>query len=195
MQIKRLFTKDNKIINGPVEIIPKIYDDGRGYFCETWNYKDFKKNIDSEITFFQDNQSLSKKGVLRGLHYQLNPFPQGKLVRATTGKIFDVIVDLRENSETFSSWTSLILCSKEKNQIWIPNGFAHGFLTLSEEAIVEYKVTNLWNKDLERTIIWNDSDIAIDWPQFDPCIKNPELSHKDKNGSTLSSIIKKGEIF
>ena len=195
MQIKRLHTKDKKIINGPLEIIPKIYEDERGYFCETWNNRDFLKNVESGISFVQDNQSFSKKGVLRGLHYQLIPQPQGKLVRATIGRIFDVIVDLRKNSKTFSSWSSVILCSKDKNQIWIPSGFAHGFLTLSDEAIVEYKVTNLWNKDLDRTIVWNDSDIAIDWPLFNLCSKIPQLSLKDRNGSTLSSIVKKGEIF
>lgn len=195
MQINRLKNNYDKHISGPFEIIPKIFNDERGFFYETWNSREFQKYIDSDIKFVQDNKSFSKKFVLRGLHYQLNPLPQAKLVRVTLGKVYDVIVDLRRNSETFSSWTYVILDSKNNNQIWIPNGFAHGFLTLSEEAIVEYKVTNFWNKDLDRTLLWNDSSISIDWPNIDNDFIKPKLSLKDKNGSTLSSIIEKGEIF
>tara|TARA_Y100000991_G_scaffold214856_1_gene203616 strand:+ start:2400 stop:2987 length:588 start_codon:yes stop_codon:yes gene_type:complete len=195
MQINQLKNNHNEYISGPLEIIPRIFNDERGYFYETWNSREFQKYIDSDINFVQDNKSLSKKGVLRGLHYQLNPFPQAKLVRASLGKVYDVIVDLRQNSETFCSWTFVILDSKNNNQIWIPDGFAHGFFTLSEEAIVEYKVTNLWNKDLDMTMLWNDSSISIDWPKIDNDFIKPKLSLKDKNGSTLNSIIEKGEIF
>lgn len=195
MKIINLKNKHNKIINGPLEIIPEVYADDRGYFFETWNEKNFKKNVSSQLNFVQDNQSFSKKGTLRGLHFQLNPFAQGKLVRVTNGEVFDVIVDLRKDSDTFSSWTSVILNCQDKNQIWIPEGFAHGFLTLSEEAIVEYKVTNFWNKDSDRTISWNDPSISIDWPNFDNNLSGPKLSLKDKNGLTLDSIIEKGDLF
>ena len=195
MKVKKLRNKENEIINGPLEIKPRIFNDHRGYFYETWNAKDFQNKINSDTSFVQDNQSFSEKGTLRGLHYQLDPMAQGKLVRVTQGKVFDVIVDLRQNSKTFKSWTSLILNSQEKNQIWVPKGFAHGFLTLSEDAIVEYKVTNYWEKDLERTIIWNDSSISVEWPRLDNNLFQPNLSPKDMNGLTLQSIIKKGEVF
>ena len=195
MKVKKLKNTQQKIIEGPLEIIPDIFHDERGYFLETWNEKFFKLFVNSDISFVQDNQSLSRKGTLRGLHYQLNPMSQGKLVRVTKGKVFDVVIDLRKNSKTFSSWTSLILNCQDKNQIWIPEGFAHGFLTLSEEAIVEYKVTNLWVKELDRTIKWNDSSISIDWPLMDNNINEPNLSHRDTNGLSLESALKKGEIF
>ena len=195
MQINKLKNEDCKLIKGPLEIIPRVFCDDRGYFFESWNERDFKYFVDPAISFVQDNQSLSKRGTLRGLHYQLNPFPQAKLVRVTKGEVFDVIVDLRENSETFKTWTSIVLSSQLKNQIWIPNGFAHGFLTLSEEAIVEYKVTNFWEKELDRTILWNDHSIAIKWPSLNDELFIPNLSLKDKNGLTLNSAIEKGEIF
>ena len=195
MKLNKLRNKENQIINGPLEIKPKIFNDDRGYFYETWNAKDFEANINSETSFVQDNQSFSERGTLRGLHYQLNPMAQGKLVRVTKGIVFDVIVDLRQNSQTFKSWTSLILNCQEKNQIWIPKGFAHGFLTVSEEAILEYKVTNFWEKDLERTILWNDSSISIEWPRLNNKLLEPNLSFKDMNGLSLQSVIKKGEVF
>ena len=195
MKVNKLRNKENQIINGPMEIKPKIFYDDRGYFYETWNAKDFEANINSETWFVQDNQSFSERGTLRGLHYQLNPMAQGKLVRVTKGIVFDVIVDLRQKSKTFKSWTSLILNCQDKNQIWIPKGFAHGFLTLSEEAILEYKVTNFWEKDLERTILWNDSSISIEWPRLNNKLLEPNLSFKDMNGLSLQSVIKKGEVF
>ena len=195
MKVKKLKNTKQKIIEGPLEIVPDIFHDERGYFLETWNEKKFQIYVNPGISFVQDNQSLSSKGTLRGLHYQLNPMAQGKLVRVTKGKVFDVVIDLRKNSKTFSSWTSLILSCQVKNQIWIPEGFAHGFLTLSEEAIVEYKVTNLWEKELDRTIRWNDSSISIDWPLIENNINVPNLSQRDTNGLTLKSALKKGEIF
>ncbi len=195
MKVNKLRNKENQIINGPLEIKPKIFNDDRGYFYETWNAKNFESKINSETSFVQDNQSFSKVGTLRGLHYQLNPMAQGKLVRATKGIVFDVIVDLRQKSKTFKSWTSLILNCQDKNQIWIPKGFAHGFLTLSEEAILEYKVTDFWEKDLERTILWNDPLISIEWPRLNNNLLEPNLSFKDMNGLSLQSVIKKGEVF
>ena len=195
MKVNKLRNKENQIINGPLEIKPKIFNDDRGYFYETWNAKDFEAKIDSETSFVQDNQSFSERGTLRGLHYQLNPMAQGKLVRVTKGIVFDVIVDLRKKSNTFKSWASLILNCQDKNQIWIPKGFAHGFLTLSKEAIIEYKVTDFWEKDLERTILWNDPSISIEWPRLNNKLLKPNLSFKDMNGLSLQSVIKKGEVF
>ena len=195
MKVNPLRNRENQIIDGPLEIKPKIFNDDRGYFYETWNAKDFEANINPGTSFVQDNQSFSERGTLRGLHYQLNPMAQGKLVRVTKGKVFDVIVDLRQKSKTFKSWTSLILNCQEKNQIWIPKGFAHGFLTLSEDAILEYKVTNFWEKDLERTILWNDSFISIEWPRLNNNLLEPNLSSKDMNGLSLQSVIEKGEVF
>ena len=195
MKVNKLRNKENQIINGPLEIKPKIFNDDRGYFYETWNAKEFEAKIDSETSFVQDNQSFSERGTLRGLHYQLNPMAQGKLVRVTKGIVFDVIVDLRQKSKTFKSWTSLILNCQDKNQIWIPKGFAHGFLTLSEEAILEYKVTDFWGEDLERTILWNDPSISIEWPRLNNKLLEPNLSFKDMNGLSLQSLIKKGEVF
>lgn len=195
MKVNKLRNKENQIINGPLEIKPKIFNDDRGYFYETWNEKDFEAKIDSETSFVQDNQSFSERGTLRGLHYQLNPMAQGKLVRVTKGIVFDVIVDLRKKSNTFKSWASLILNCQDKNQIWIPKGFAHGFLTLSKEAIIEYKVTDFWEKDLERTILWNDPSISIEWPRLNNKLLEPNLSLKDMNGLSLQTLIKKGEVF
>ncbi len=195
MKVKKLRNKENQIINGPLEIKPQIFNDDRGYFYETWNAKDFEAKIDSETSFVQDNQSFSERGTLRGLHYQLNPMAQGKLVRVTKGIVFDVIVDLRKKSNTFKSWASLILNCQDKNQIWIPKGFAHGFLTLSKEAIIEYKVTDFWEKDLERTILWNDPSISIEWPRLNNKLLEPNLSLKDMNGLSLQTFIKKGEVF
>tara|TARA_Y100001978_G_scaffold172656_1_gene163092 strand:+ start:17 stop:607 length:591 start_codon:yes stop_codon:yes gene_type:complete len=195
MKINHLRNEENIIIQGPLELTPKIFYDERGYFYETWNNKDFKENVDEKISFVQDNQSLSKRGILRGLHYQLNPMAQGKLVRVTKGEVFDVIVDLRKNSETFSSWAGIILNCTKKNQIWIPSGFAHGFLTLSEEAILEYKVSNFWNKELDRTLLWNDPSICIKWPNFQKNYALPRLSFKDSNGLKLKYIVNQGEIF
>ena len=195
MELNVLRNQNNKIINGPLEIKPKVFHDERGYFYETWNSKDFEININSDTIFVQDNQSYSKKGTLRGLHYQLDPMAQGKLVRVTKGEVFDVIVDLRQNSKTCSTWTRLFINCRDKNQIWIPKGFAHGFLALSEEVILEYKVTDYWNKELERTILWNDSSISIQWPNLNNNFLKPNISLKDRSGLTLKTLIETGEIF
>tara|TARA_B100000212_G_scaffold181975_1_gene137010 strand:+ start:3415 stop:4002 length:588 start_codon:yes stop_codon:yes gene_type:complete len=194
MKFKKLLNNSNTEFEGPVEIFQEVFKDSRGYFFETWNEKKFNNMISKNVSFVQDNQSYSEKGTLRGLHYQLDPEAQGKLVRATTGKVFDVIVDLRINSKTFSNWAGIILDSETKNQIWIPQGFAHGFLTLSEEAIVEYKVTNFWNKVLDRSLLWSDHKLSIEWP-FSDLIKSPNLSKKDSEASSLSTVIEKGDIF
>jgi len=145
-----------------VKIIePTVFEDERGYFFESFNHKKFEEAIGREITFVQDNHSKSTKGVLRGLHYQLPPHAQGKLVRVVKGEIYDVAVDIRKLSPTFGLWVGETLSAENKKQLWIPEGFAHGFVTMSKTAELIYKVTNYWEKELERTIIFNDTTIKI----------------------------------
>jgi dTDP-4-dehydrorhamnose 3,5-epimerase len=164
---------------GVVVIEPQVFSDARGYFLETYNVKAFAEAGIAE-RFVQDNQSQSKKGVLRGLHYQVEQ-AQGKLVRVLRGEIFDVVVDLRTGSSTFGKWSGLSLSAKEQRMLWIPKGFAHGFYTLSETAEVAYKVTEFYSPQNERTILWNDPDLAIRWPLQG----EPILSDKDKTGHSF----------
>ena len=165
-------------IPGVIIIEPDVFGDHRGYFMETYNYNDYKEaGIDME--FVQDNQSMSKKGVLRGLHFQIN-FPQDKLVRVTRGEVYDVAVDLRPGSETYGKWVGEILSEENKKQLFVPKGFAHGFLVLSDEAEFVYKCTDFYNGEDEGGIIWNDPDIAIDWPLEGIGEENILLSDKDK---------------
>lgn len=169
-------------LQGVVVIEPEVFSDARGYFLETYNAKTFEKLGISE-RFVQDNQSKSKKGVLRGLHYQLQQ-AQGKLVRVLSGEIFDVVVDLRPGSSTFGKWSGLSLSASEQKMIWIPAGFAHGFYTVSETAEVAYKVTGFYAPQHERVILWNDPDLAIGWP-----LKGePVLSEKDKAGQSFRAF-------
>jgi dTDP-4-dehydrorhamnose 3,5-epimerase len=155
-------------------IQPKVFEDERGYFFESYSKKLFEENgINAE--FVQDNQSLSHTGVLRGLHFQNPPFAQGKLVRAIKGAILDVAVDIRKNSPAYGKHLSIELNESNKTMLWIPEGFAHGFLTLADHTIFSYKCTNLYNKASEGSIYWNDPDLAINW-----MIKDPILSEKDK---------------
>jgi dTDP-4-dehydrorhamnose 3,5-epimerase len=155
-------------------IEPQVYGDDRGFFFESFNQNKFEEVIGKKINFVQDNHSKSIKGVLRGLHYQLAPKAQGKLVRVIQGEVFDVAVDLRKSSLTFGKWVGEIISSDNKKQIWIPEGFAHGFLTLSDTAEFLYKTTDFYSKDHERAIRWNDETIRIDWP-----MKEVSLSSKD----------------
>jgi dTDP-4-dehydrorhamnose 3,5-epimerase len=156
---------------------PKIFEDDRGFFFESYNQKTFQDITGLSINFVQDNHSKSTKGVLRGLHYQLPPMAQGKLVRVTQGEIFDVAVDLRKNSPTFGQSVSAILSAENKHQLWIPEGFAHGFLTLSQTAEVLYKTTAYYSKEHERSILWNDETLAISWPHITSIL----LSDKDSS--------------
>lgn len=158
-------------------IEPEVYKDDRGFFYESFNTQSFFKVVGLNVSFLQDNHSFSKKNVLRGLHFQKEPKPQSKLVRVISGKIFDVAVDIRKDSPTFLQWRSVILSAENKKQFWIPDGFAHGFLTLSDYAEVCYKASNNYDQNLDDGIIWNDSLLNIDWPQVDGFI----LSDKDKN--------------
>ncbi|EAU0023028.1 dTDP-4-dehydrorhamnose 3,5-epimerase [Salmonella enterica subsp. enterica] len=154
---------------------PKVFSDERGFFMESFNQKVFEEAVGRKVEFVQDNHSKSTKGVLRGLHYQVEPYAQGKLVRCIAGEVFDVAVDIRKDSETFGKWVGVNISSENKRQLWIPEGFAHGFLVLSEEAEFVYKTSNFYNPDSDRGVAWNDPDIGINWP----LIKNPLLSNKD----------------
>ncbi len=169
---------DGTIFNGLYEIQPKIFGDSRGYFFESYSERDF---FEAGLTmkFVQDNQSMSTKGVLRGLHFQTRN-PQGKLVRVLQGKVYDVAVDLRSGSATFGKYYGVILDSEKQNMFYIPEGFAHGFYVLSEEAIFTYKCTDFYDPKGEGGLMWNDSSIAIDWKSIVPDV-NPLLSEKDKN--------------
>ena len=175
-----------KIINTELEevkiICPTIYEDNRGLFFESFNKKLFDKLIQENTKFVQDNHSKSEFNVLRGLHYQLEPFEQGKLVRVVKGEIFDVAVDIRRNSTNFKKWVGVKLSSENKKQLWVPRGFAHGFLVLSQKAEVLYKTDNYYDKNSERSIIWNDPELNIDWPLKE----SPYLSEKDKNANLLN---------
>jgi len=157
---------------------PKVFGDDRGFFFESFNQRAFEDVLGRKVTFVQDNHSKSQKGVLRGLHYQLPPKAQGKLVRVVQGEVFDVAVDVRKSSPTFGQWTGKILTAENKRQIWIPEGFAHGFVTLSDTAEFLYKTTDYYASEFERCIAWNDPAIGIQWPLD----TEPQLSAKDRAG-------------
>ena len=167
-------------------IEPAVFGDARGFFFESFNQAKFESAVGYAVSFVQDNHSRSARGVLRGLHYQLPPHPQGKLVRCVLGEVFDVAVDIRKSSPTFGQWVGVHLSAENKRQFWIPAGFAHGFLTLSEHAEFLYKTTDYWAKDCEQAIIWNDPQVGIEWPAFDG---QPLLSEKDQQASKLSEQI------
>ena len=168
-------------IEGMFIVEPAVFEDNRGYFMETYNYNDFKE-AGYDLTFVQDNQSKSSKGVLRGLHLQLN-YPQGKLVRVIKGEVFDVGVDLRKDSPTYGEWVGVVLSAENNKQLFVPEGFAHGFLVLSDEAEFVYKCTEFYHGEDEGGIIWNDPDIGIEWPLDD--IDEVVLSDKDKLWKSL----------
>jgi dTDP-4-dehydrorhamnose 3,5-epimerase len=154
---------------------PKVYEDSRGHFYESYNARTFADVVGQAVEFAQDNHSLSQKGVVRGLHYQLDPAPQGKLIRVVAGEIFDVAVDVRKSSPTYGKWVGEVLSAENKRQLWIPIGFAHGFMALRDGTEVLYKATDFYHKAAERAIIWNDPDLAIAWPAS----VAPILSDKD----------------
>ena len=161
-------------------IEPKVFGDSRGFFYESFNQQTFNETTGTDYKFVQDNHSRSSKGVLRGLHYQVQQ-PQGKLVRVTRGSVFDVAVDIRQGSITFGKWVGIELTEKNHMQFWVPPGFAHGFLVLSESADFLYKTTDYYAPEHERCIAWNDPIIRIDWPLDSP----PLLSRKDESGKFL----------
>ncbi|RJK99561.1 dTDP-4-dehydrorhamnose 3,5-epimerase [Enterobacter chuandaensis] len=163
---------------------PKVFGDERGFFFESFNHKLFEDAVGRKISFLQDNHSKSRKGVLRGLHFQKGDHAQGKLVRCTLGEVFDVAVDIRENSPTFRKWVGVYLSAENKKQLWIPEGFAHGFVTLSETAEFLYKATNYYAPAAEGSILWSDETIGIEWP----LTQQPELSAKDAIAPLLTQI-------
>ncbi|HIF9306004.1 TPA: dTDP-4-dehydrorhamnose 3,5-epimerase [Photobacterium damselae] len=170
-----------------VKIIePAVFGDERGFFMETWNQKKFEELVTGKPTqFVQDNHSKSKKGILRGLHYQTEN-TQGKLVRVVSGEVFDVAVDIRKSSPTFGKWVGVYLSSENKRQLWIPEGFAHGFYVTSNEAEFVYKCTDYYNPSAEHSILWNDLDLGIEWPLDG----EPLMSLKDINGVNFMKSIK-----
>jgi dTDP-4-dehydrorhamnose 3,5-epimerase len=178
---------DQTNLKGCFIISPEILSDKRGYFFESFNKLKFKELTGISIDFVQDNQSKSSKGVLRGLHFQVGKFEQAKLVRAVKGSVLDVCVDLRKGSETFGQYFSMVLDDKTHQQLFIPRGFAHGFLTLEDNTIINYKCDNYYNKESERGIIFNDKTLQIDWQShFDELI----ISEKDKTLPTFETCFK-----
>jgi len=169
-------------IDGLLIIEPTIIKDSRGYFFETWNSKKFKElGIDED--FNQDNQSLSSKGVLRGLHFQNPPYSQAKLVRVLKGSVLDVAVDLRQNSPTYGMHVSLVLSEQNNKSFFIPKGFAHGFLSLEDNTVFSYKCAGYYNKKSEGSLLWNDQDLNIDWQ-----IDNPQVSDKDSSAESFKNF-------
>ena len=167
----------------PLLLTPRLFGDDRGFFFESWNQRSFAAALGLPLeqapAFVQDNHSRSSRGVLRGLHYQLPPHPQGKLVRCIVGDIFDVAVDIRRSSPTFGQWVGAVLSAENHQQLWVPEGFAHGFLTLSAQAEVLYKTTDFWSKECERAIRWDDPQVAIAWPLDSLGGIEPLLAEKD----------------
>lgn len=169
-------------LNDCIIIEPEVFHDDRGFFLETFQAERYAKLAGITLPFVQDNHSYSSKGVLRGLHYQKTK-PQGKLVRVVRGEVYDVAVDLRQDSPTFGQWEAVILSEENKIQFWIPPGFAHGFVVLSETVDFEYKCTDYYNPSDERSLLWNDPDMCIPWP-----VKNPILSEKDLLAPRLADL-------
>ena len=192
MSFKSLKNNKNSFFEGPIIFDPKLFIDSRGCFFESWNKKIFEQTLGYKVEFVQDNISISKKGVLRGIHYQLPQMEQGKLVRCLKGSLLDVVVDLRKSSKTFKSWGSIELNSLNKYQMWIPPGFGHGFLSLEDETLLEYKVSNYWSPDHEKTLIWDDQEININWPNISTQFN---LSNKDLIGKTLEELNTSNELF
>ena len=161
-------------LEGLLVIKPKIFGDDRGYFFESWSKQSFAK-VGLDLDFVQDNQSLSSKGVLRGLHFQNPPYAQGKLVRVIKGAVLDIAVDIRKDSPTYGQHFSVELSEKNKTIVWIPPGFAHGFVTIEDNTIVTYKCTEVYNKESEGALIWNDKDLNINWEVNDPLVSEKDL--------------------
>ena len=170
-------------IEGLIEITPRVFADERGYFYESYSKLEYLKH-GIDFNFIQDNQSMSQKGVLRGLHFQNPPFAQGKLVRVIKGAVIDVAVDLRKGSPTYGKYHKVLLTEENKRLFWVPPGFAHGFLTLEDDTIFAYKVTNIYDKESEGCIKWNDKDLDIDWGI--PENLTPLVSDKDEEGASFA---------
>jgi dTDP-4-dehydrorhamnose 3,5-epimerase len=187
IQADQLSTAAGVPLQGPLLLTPRVFGDARGFFYESWNQQAFAAALadhgQQTAAFVQDNHSRSRQGVLRGLHWQLPPHPQGKLVRCVVGEILDVAVDLRRSSATFGQWVGARLSADNHQQLWIPAGFAHGFVTLSDQAEVLYKTTDVWNRESERALRWDDPAVAIAWP-----LAQPILSDKDGVAPLLAEL-------
>ena len=204
MPAEALHTVSGLLVQGPLLITPRVFADDRGFFYESWNERRFRSELidggvpaaEAEaVVFRQDNHSRSSRGVLRGLHYQLPPEPQGKLVRCSVGAIFDVAVDLRRGSPSYGQWVGAELSAENHQQLWVPVGFAHGFLTLSELAEVQYKASGFWNRDCERSLRWDDPSLAIAWPLDQAGVSEPLLAPKDGEAPLLAALETSSEVF
>jgi len=204
MPAEALCSSDGQRLEGPLLVTPQVFGDERGFFYESWNERRFRSELIAAgvtaaaaeaIQFRQDNHSRSSRGVLRGLHFQLPPEPQGKLVRCSVGAIFDVSVDLRRASPTYGQWVGAELSAENHQQLWVPEGFAHGFLTLSAAAEVQYKASGFWNRDCERSLRWNDPALAITWPLEQAGLVQPLLAEKDAAAPELAQLEAAGEVF
>lgn len=185
-------------LKGVAVVEPQAFEDERGWFMESWNEARFeaelaKLGLPSPGRFVQDNHSVSRQGVLRGLHYQLPPHPQGKLVRVVKGAAWDVAVDIRRSSPTFGQWFGIELTPANRKQLWIPPGFAHGFIALDDDTHFLYKTTDVWSRDCERAIRWDDPAIAIGWPL--PGGRAPLLAPKDGAAPTLAEALAQADVF
>ena len=186
-------------IQGPLLLAPRVFGDARGFFFESWNQRQWHQLLadhgQEPVALVQDNHSRSRRGVLRGLHYQRPPSPQGKLVRCVAGEIFDVAVDLRRSSPTFGQWLGVRLSAENHQQLWVPVGFAHGFLTVSEHAEVLYKTTDFWSQPCERALRWDDPDLSISWPKECLLDGQPLLAEKDAKAPALEQALAAGDLF
>lgn len=182
----------HKIIeNGPVIIEPKVFRDNRGYFFESFNQKEFEANV-GKVDFVQDNESKSEYGVIRGLHFQTGEHEQAKLVRVVNGAVFDIAVDIRKDSPTFGKWFGVYLSERNHRQFFIPRGFAHGFVALEDDTVFQYKCDNLYCKESECAITWNDENIAIPWLQWVSAV-DIKISEKDSKNKTLKEVFNVGQ--
>jgi len=200
VQAERLESSQGQLLQGPLLCTPKVFADGRGFFFESWNQRVFDALLEADgqpcsKAFVQDNHSRSRQVVLRGLHYQLAPHAQGKLVRCLVGQIFDVAVDLRFSSPSFGQWCGAVLSSTNQQQLWVPPGFAHGFLSLTKSAEVLYKTTDFWTPACERVLRWDDPVIAIAWPLEALGGHPPKLASKDAEAPGLAETVASGALF
>ena len=204
MPAETLSTTAGQPLNGPLLITPQVFEDDRGFFYESWNERRFRSDLQAagmsaceaeSIRFRQDNHSRSSRGVLRGLHFQLPPEPQAKLVRCSVGAIFDVAVDLRREFASYGQWVGAELSAENHRQLWVPVGFAHGFLTLSDLAEVQYKASGFWNRDCERSLRWDDPALQIAWPLERAGVQIPLVATKDEAAPLLAELDILGELF
>ena len=204
MQAEPLTGSGGQPLEGPLLITPRVFGDDRGFFYESWNERSFQSALveagvaadeAQSIRFRQDNHSRSIRGVLRGLHFQLLPEPQGKLVRCSLGEIVDVAVDLRRSSSTYGQWVSAELSAANQQQLWVPVGFAHGFLTLSDVAEVQYKASGFWNRDCERSLRWDEPSLQLTWPLARAGVAAPLLAAKDAEAPSLAALERAGDVF